>query len=365
MLADHFARRISASVSGQAVLTHPELLAYLVGFVAPCEDWPVANPLAPVGAALVIGDKPVLVLADMYEHWITPSGPEVLTYLAYDPVQRPDPVREFEASLAKAIDRAALRAGDVSVDTTLPAFVSPLLTQRGLHPVAAEVEPVVDDELAQSVAAAARLADVAQTVIAELVEPGRSEAELAGLALAAISGAAGRRVPAILTVTTGPPSGSRPGPATARAVEAGDLVLCDVAPWTEGAWADAATTVCAGRPTPRQRRLFDAVRAALDVAIGLCVPGAIAHEIDSAVRESLASAGPPYSHHTGHGLGARWWQEPLITPYSETRLEEGNLLAVEPALYDPEVGGVRLEVTLRVRAGGNELLTTYEHRLTT
>jgi hypothetical protein len=332
--------------------------------VAPCEDWPVANPLAPVGAALVIGDKPVLLLADMYEHWITPSGPDVLTYRAYDPVRRPDPVREFEASLARALVGAGLRAGDVSVDATLPAFVSPLLTERGLHPVAAEVEPVVDDELAHSVAAAARLADVAQTVIAELVQPGRSEAELAGLALAAISKAAGRRVPAILTVTTGTASGSRPGPATARAVEAGDLVLCDVAPWSEGAWADAATTVCAGRPTAHQRRLFDAVREALDVAIGLCVPGAIAREIDSAVRERVARAGPPYSHHTGHGLGARWWQEPLITPYSETRLEEGNLLALEPALYDPNVGGVRLEVTLRVHAGGNELLTTYDHRLT-
>jgi len=341
------------------------LVAYLAGFVAPCEDWPVANPLAPVGAALVVGDRPVLVLADSYEQWSEPSGPEVLTYRAYDPTGRPDPLGELETALAEAFDGAGVRPGYLAVDTTLPALVCPLLARRGLRSAVVDLVPVVDDELAGSVAAAAQLADAAQTAIAGLVEPGRAEAELAGLALAAISEAAGKRVPAILTVTTGPASGRRPGPATARVVEAGDLVLCDVAPWAEGAWADAATTVCAGRPTARQQRLFDSVRFALDLAIRLCVPGAVARDIDSAVRESLAGAGPLYAHHTGHGLGVRWWQDPLITPYSETRLDEGALLAVEPALYDPEAGGVRLEATLRVRNGGNELLTTYEHRLAT
>lgn len=365
MLAGYLARRLRSSVPGQAILTDPELLAYLAGFVTPCEDWPVANPLAPVAAALVVGDEPVLVVADLYEQSASPSGPEVFAYRAYDPVRRPHPVVQFEACLVRAFDRAGLHPGDVAVDSTLPAVAHPLIARAGLHPVPAEIVTSVDEELHQSVAAAARLADVGQRTIAELVEPERSEAELAGLALAAMSAAAGRRVPSILTVTTGPASGGRTGPATARTVAPGDLVLCDVAPWTDGAWADAATTVCAGRPTARQRRLFDAVRSALDLAIGLCVPGAIAREIDAAVRKSLAGAGPPYAHHTGHGLGVRWWQEPLITPYSETRLEEGHLLAVEPALYDSEAGGVRLEATLRVRAGGNELLTTYEHRLTT
>lgn len=365
MLAGHLARRIRASVSGQAVVTDPELVAYLAGFVSPCEDWPVANPLAPVGAVLVIGDKPVLVVANMYEHCITPAGPEALVYRAYDAVVPPRPLEEFETTLAQAIECAGVRPGTVCVDPTLPSLIGPLLSRHRLQLVAADVEPAVDEELVHSVAAAGRLADVGQAAFAELAEPGRSEAELAGLVLAAVSREAGKRVPAILTVTTGPASGNRPGPATARTVNAGDLVLCDVAPWADGAWADAATTVCVGRPTARQQGLFGAVRKALDLAIGLCVPGAVARDIDSAVRESLSGAGPVYRHHTGHGLGARWWQEPVITAYSETRLEEGDVLAVEPALYDPRVGGVRLEVTLRVRAGGNELLTQYEHRLTT
>jgi Xaa-Pro dipeptidase len=364
VLAAHFARRLRASVSEQAILSDPELIAYLVGFCTPLEDWPVGNPLAPLGSVLVIGDTAVLVVANMYERSSTPRAPETLLYRAYDASSPPDPRHELELTLADAFGRAGLRAGAVSVDPTFPHFLTPLLDRQRLQPVSTEIEPALDEELVASVAHAARLADVAQATIAELVEPGRSEAELAGLALAAVAQAAGKRIPAILTVTSGPASGSRPGPASARVVEKDDLVLCDVAPWTEGAWADATTTVCAGRPSARQRKLFDAVRAALELAVELCTPGAVAREIDGAVRQSLGAAGPVYRHHTGHGLGARWWQEPIITSYSETRIEEGSVLAVEPGLYDPEVGGVRLEVTLRVRAGGNELLSKHEHRLT-
>lgn len=354
---------MSAAVSGQAILTDPELVAYLAGFLAPAEDWPVSNPLAPLSSVLVIGDEPVLVVPNMYDHCSRAQAPQALVYRAYDAVRPLDPLQELQLTLGHALERAGVKAGDVFVDSTLPRFLNKFLSGHGLEPVLAEIQPVLDEELVVSITEAARLADVAQASIAELVEPGRSEAELAGLALAAVSRAAGRRVPAILTVTTGPASGRRPGPATSRAVQKGDLVLCDVAPWAEGAWADAATTVCAGRPSARQQKLFDAVRGALDLAIQLCAPGAVAREIDNAVRGSLAAAGPVYRHHTGHGLGTRWWQEPLITAYSETRIEEGNILALEPALYDPEAGGVRLEVTLRVREGENDLLTKHDHRL--
>jgi Xaa-Pro aminopeptidase len=106
------------------------------------------------------------------------------------------------------------------------------------------------------------------------------------------------------------------------------------------------------------------VREALDLAIELCRPGAIGREVDATVRASLSKHGAPYPHHTGHGIGARWWQEPAITSYSDDRIDDGMIVAVEPALYDPEIGGVRLEHTFRVSATGNVLLTRHDHRLT-
>jgi Xaa-Pro aminopeptidase len=153
------------------------------------------------------------------------------------------------------------------------------------------------------------------------------------------------------------------GVATARVVQAGDLVLTDTSPWIDGAWSDTANAVFVGTPDATTRRRFDAVRRALHEGIELCRPGAVAKDVDRQVRELLAEHGPTYEHHTGHAIGAAWSEEPRITPYEEVRLEEGMVLALEPAIYVPGWGGIRLEHVFVVRAGGNEILTRFEHTL--
>ena len=77
----------------------------------------------------------------------------------------------------------------------------------------------------------------------------------------------------------------------------------------------------------------------------------------------LADHGPTYGHHTGHRIGAAWSEEPRITPYCKERLEEGMVLALEPAIYLSGWGGIRLEHTFRIGAQGNEILTAFEHTL--
>ena len=81
------------------------------------------------------------------------------------------------------------------------------------------------------------------------------------------------------------------------------------------------------------------------------------------MRAELADLGPTYAHHTGHGIGASWSEPPRITPYERIRLEEGMVLAVEPAFYAPGFGGIRLEHVFVVRSRGNEVLTRFEHTL--
>jgi Xaa-Pro aminopeptidase len=175
---------------------------------------------------------------------------------------------------------------------------------------------------------------------------------------------AGRRVPAILTVTTGAEgTATGGGVATGRVVRQGDLVLTDTSPWIDGGWADTANAVFVGTPDPTTRRRFDAVRRALHEGIALCRPGVVAKEVDRRVRELLAEHGPTYGHHTGHRIGAAWSEEPRITPYCEERIDEGMVLALEPALYLPGWGGIRLEHTFLVGAQDNEILTRFEHTL--
>jgi Xaa-Pro aminopeptidase len=211
---------------------------------------------------------------------------------------------------------------------------------------------------------ASYLADIVQQAVKDNAAPGISEAELAGLAAAAMYREAGRRVAAILTVSTGPEgTATGGGVATGRIVRSGDLVLTDTSPWIDGGWSDTANAVFVGTPDATTRRRFDAVRRALEVGIELCRPGVVARDVDRAVRDLLAPHGPTYPHHTGHRIGAAWSEEPRITPYCEMHIEEGMVLALEPAIYQPGWGGIRLEHVFHVGADANEILTRFEHTL--
>jgi Xaa-Pro aminopeptidase len=355
----------------QAVLSHPETLAAVGCFTTPVEDWPVSNPFVAVPALLCIGrDDAVLIVADFHAGGVLPGDVRVATYRSYDHLEAPDPWGELRSALGKALDEAGFAAAETGVQAdVLPHAVGEWLRESARAPVdcggavaaalrAASAPPV------EAVRRASRLADVVQQAVKEAAEPGLSEAELAGLSAAAMFSEAGRRVPAILTVSAGPEAtATGGGVATSRVVREGDLVLTDTSPWIDGAWSDTANAVFVGTPDAATRRRFDAVRRALHEGIVACRPGAVARDVDARVRELLADRGPTYPHHTGHGIGAAWSEEPRITPYNELRLEEGMVLALEPAIYLPGWGGIRLEHVFVVGVGGNEILTRFEHTL--
>jgi Xaa-Pro dipeptidase len=361
---------LDADGHSQAVLSHPETLAHLGCFETPVEDWPVSNPFVAVPALLCLGpDAAVLVVADFHATDVR-GDTHVVTYRSYDFRSPPDPTGELRIALAAALDAAGVGPGPTGVEAmSLPHAIAEWLRQSGRAPVACDaavassrcVESTPDLE---AIRRASRLADVVQQAVKDHAAPGVSEAELAGLAAAAMYREAGRRVPAILTVTTGAAaSATGGGVATGRVVQSGDLVLTDTSPWIDGAWSDTANAVFVGTPDGETRRRFDAVRRALHEGISLCRPGAVAREVDRQVRELLAEHGPTYAHHTGHGIGAAWSEEPRITPYSDLLIEEGMVLALEPAIYRSGWGGIRLEHVFVVGARGNEILTQFEHTL--
>src|SRR5712691_11856865 len=355
----------------QAVLSHHETLAALGCFEMPIEDWPVSNPFVAVPALLCLGPSDaVLVVADFHAADVRACGVQVVTYRSYDFQQEPDPAGELRTALLAALEAAGIGPGPTGVEAlSLPHAVAEWLRQAERTPVACEIAVASSRRLAydpelDAIRRACRLADVVQQAVKDHAAPGVSEAELAGLAAAAMFREAGRRVPAILTVTTGADAtATGGGVATLRVVQSGDLVLTDTSPWIDGAWSDTANAVCVGTPDRVTRHRFDAVRRALHDGIALCRPGVVARDVDRKVRELLAEHGPTYGHHTGHRIGAAWSEEPRITPYSGERLEEGMVLALEPAIYRPGWGGIRLEHTFLVGAGGNEIRTRFEHTL--
>lgn len=356
----------------QAVLSSPETLAYVAGYAHPWEDWPIADPFLASPPLLVLGsdDRIKLLIADHYLRFVDDSlALDAHSYRSMTYSCRPDPAHEFAAALDRVLEAAGLRSGKIGIEASfLPAPIERMLRERGFEPcdieaVAVEARIRKRPSEVERMRGAARLVDAGQQTMKDLATAGMTELELASAMTAAMWRAAGRRVPAILWLTAGAASASVGSEPTNRVIASGDIVLNDVVCWADGVWPDSANAVVVGRPTARQRQVFDSVRRALELGIRLCRPGVVARDIDRRVRESLADLGPTYPHHTGHGLGAAWSEEPRITPYNERRIEEDMILAVEPGVYLPGWGGIRLEHTFVVRAGGNEILTAFEHTL--
>jgi Xaa-Pro aminopeptidase len=364
---DRLREQLRANGLMQAVLSHPESLAHFAGFYEPVEDWPVANPFLAAPTLLLIQPEDVFLVVPSFSAGHAQRLPwtmiESRTHLFVG--TPPDPVAEF----TQVIHDLPIESTGTAVEAGhLPLRVARLLEGRGAALVPADelvasVREAKGSQQVEAIRAASRLADVVQQSVKAHAAAGISEAELAGLASAAMYEAAGARVPAILTVTAGEATATGGGTATGRALQAGDLVLTDTAPWLRGAWSDSANAVVVGGPSVEQRRMFDAVRAALALAIDLCRPGSVAGDIDRKVRESLSGWGESYAHHTGHGIGASWTEPPHIIPGSTDVIEEGMVVALEPAIYAAGLGGIRLEHVIHVQASGNELLTQFEHTL--
>src|SRR5262249_22420275 len=229
------------------------------------EDWPVANPFVAVPALLCLTPADaVLVVADFHSPDVRPSGARVVTYRSYDFQRPPDPAGELRASLVATLDEAGFSRGPIGIEARhLPQAVADWLRQAGRTPLSCDAAVHVNPSL-DAIKRACRLADVVQQAVKDDAGPGISEAELPGLAAAAMFREAGRRIPAILTVTTGAEAtATGGGVSTSRVVQRNDLVLTDTSPWIDGGWSDTANAVFVGTPDPATRDRFDAVRRAL------------------------------------------------------------------------------------------------------
>ncbi len=209
------------------------------------------------------------------------------------------------------------------------------------------------------------------------VSPGRTGIDLVTLVEQTImqqgTGYKGaQRVRAFAQVSTGAAEtswGYRPMVVTTqRKLRAGDLALLELAVVADGFWADRTRVAVAGRPSEAQLRAFETICRAQEAAIRVVRPGVTASEVDQAARAVVHAAGftdKEFLHVTGHGLGFRYHEPtPLILPGGQTLLEEGMVCTVEPGVYDPQWGGIRIEDNILVTADGAEVLGPAPKRLT-
>jgi len=149
--------------------------------------------------------------------------------------------------------------------------------------------------------------------------------------------------------------------ASEKRLEAGELVTLDLGAKVAGYHSDMTRTVALGKPPLEMRRVHQAVLSALEVALENLRPGRTGKEVDALAREELKRHGLDryFVHSLGHGVGLAVHEGPSLSPYTEEVLEPGMVVTVEPGVYLPGVGGVRIEELVLLTEDGIELLSRF------
>jgi Xaa-Pro dipeptidase len=166
-------------------------------------------------------------------------------------------------------------------------------------------------------------------------------------------------------VVAGPNSASPHSSPSERPLAEGDLVVVDWGTVYQGYRSDITRTFVLGAPTPEMERIHDAVLAANQAGRLAARSGVLAQEVDRIARRSitLAGYGEYFLHRTGHGLGLETHEPPYLVEGNLELLEPGMTFTVEPGIYLPGVGGVRIEDDVVVTEEGSETLTTLPREL--
>lgn len=145
-----------------------------------------------------------------------------------------------------------------------------------------------------------------------------------------------------------------------RKLRKGDLIRFDVSSLYKSYYSDVARIAVLGKPTTKQMRIYEAVKAGNDAAIELVRPGVEASRIFKAAIEGTRKAGITEfdRSHCGHGIGLELYDEPLISANNETMLEENMVIDVENPYYSIGFGAAHVEDTILVTGKRHELLTT-------
>ncbi len=262
------------------------------------------------------------------------------------------------------IHSGAVRAGYESSHTSVSKHhgLQNLLPKVALVPIDQELDTIrncKDDYEIKQMAEVAGLASASLEATLPLLRPGIAESWFA-LQLEfemRRRGAEGRGFDFIVASGT---RGAMPhGKASEKLVLSGELVTIDFGAVKNGYYSDETVTVAIGTINERQRQIYQTVLDAHDLAVSVVKPGISCRDVDAVARDYIKNQGfgNYFGHGLGHGVGLDVHEKPVISPRSDSVVEEGMIFTIEPGIYIPEFGGVRIEDTIVVTADGCRLLT--------
>ncbi|HLO04144.1 MAG TPA: Xaa-Pro peptidase family protein [Symbiobacteriaceae bacterium] len=222
-----------------------------------------------------------------------------------------------------------------------------------------EIRMIKDEAELDLMRKAAQIADEAFAAILPLIKAGAREWDLAVELEYQMKKRGAEGLAFEIIAASGVRSSMPHGRASAKIIEQGDLVTFDFGAIYQGYCSDMTRTLMVGEPTAEQRRIYEIVLEAEKRGLAACKAGITGHDLDAVCRDYILEHGygPEFGHSTGHGVGRYIHEGPRLRKGSNQVLQPGMIVTIEPGIYLPGWGGVRIEDMVLVTETGCESLT--------
>lgn len=322
----------------------------------------------PTVAFLPVQGQPAFVLPS-FEATKATSGPAAVDWQLFDWTDEYGPEGAFKAASKAlglagkmlAVEELAMRVRELRlIEASAPGvrFVD-------AGPLSSSLRICKDEtEIAQMRRAVAITESALEATLAR-VHIGMTVREITGeLRIEMLRGGA-ESLPFEPIVLSGPDTALPHGAAGERRVQPGDLLLFDFGVNVGGYASDITRTFAVGEVSDDLRRVYDVVKRANEAGRKAARPGVEIQEVDRAARKVITDAGygAYFTHRTGHGLGLDTHEPPYACEGDTTILEPGMTFTVEPGVYLPGKGGIRVEDDVVITPGGAQSLTTFDREL--
>lgn len=353
---------------------HWDNFQYVTGYMNPTHFYSKGAPLRQCALVLVDREEPIMLIGapDYYDarnfHWIE------------DVRSMPARFERWPEIIKIALDDYGLKKGKIALDPhSLYTLIDSLKEKLGKEWVfmsggalMAQSRAIKNTEEIKVMRQAAAIATAMVVTAKEAVKEGVREIDVATAAEATMARMDPLAHAAFKTVCmSGERGASLDRVPSYKVICNGEMVNIDAGCYHMGYLSEFGREVMVGKPTVEQKRLYRAAWGAEQAAINAIRPGALASEIDRIAREVIAEAGYKefqHPHYTGHGHGLMGHDIPTIGDpgqTSEVTIEAGMVIAIEPGIFKPGVGGVREEDVVLVTETGHEILSSvgYETKL--
>ena len=208
----------------------------------------------------------------------------------------------------------------------------------------------------------AKIADIGMEKAIESIEPGKSELEIAALAEYEMRKNGSEPIPFDTIIATGIRSAFPHAKSTNHKIKNGDLIILDMGAKYNGYASDTSRTIIVGKPSKKQKEIYNLVLKSQTTTESKCHAGLRADELDSIAREIIKNKdyGKFFNHSLGHGVGLDVHERPTISFRNKNELVINNVITIEPGIYIPALGGVRIEDTVIVKNNDCEVLNKVE-----